>query len=153
TRRCRRGLGGCCRRRLRGSLFGASSEGVSRAQPPTPRERRDYDGSKDPSQPRVLRRDHRRAASPDGNTWAVPNGCDIFCNCSFLIQAEVPSHCAHESPVEDPAGKMIPLFVFDGLQEAFGNARGSGYLVQSDGTHFAFASKALAKSASVHSSL
>ncbi len=49
-----------------------------------------------------------------GTLWPVAGSQDVLGNDVFLVEPEVACDCPHETAVEDPAGKLIPLLVFDG---------------------------------------
>src|SRR4029077_7264030 len=107
---------------------GAPGKEAPRAEPATSQQSKDNDGGDDPGQPGLLRRDHGGTAGPDWYTLAVADGQSIFRYTVFLIQPEIAGNGSDESSIEGPPGELIPLFVFDGLQEARGNARGGGNL-------------------------
>lgn len=52
----------------------------------------------------------------------------------------------HEAPVEDAAGKLIPLFIFDGLEKTRGDARRGRNLIKRHAAHFSLALQIVAKS-------
>ncbi len=109
------------------------------AKPCDEQQQQDYHRSADPGDPGLVRDYRWRAACPDRHALAVTDSQGIFGDDIFFIEAQVTGHGSHKSAVKDSAGKLLPLFAFDGLQEARGNARGGGYLLESDAAHFPFA--------------
>ena len=59
---------------------------------------------------------------------------------------------AHKSVVEYAAGEFLPLFVFEGFQEARADARGRGEFLQRNFAHLALTLQAFAKISPGHES-
>ena len=57
----------------------------------------------------------------------------------FLIQAEIVGDGTDKSAVEDTAGKLVPVFVFEGLQKTRSDARCLGDFLQRNLAQFPLA--------------
>jgi hypothetical protein len=71
----------------------------------------------------------------------------------FFVQAQVARHGPHKSAIEDPARKLVPLFLFDRFQESRGNAGCGGYFLKRNAAHLALALQAFAESILGHNSV
>ncbi len=119
ARRCR-GRRRSHSRGLRRPLCRSPSQKAPRAKPASDQKQKDQGGGDDPGEPGLLRSHDRRAARPNWDGLAVTHGQGIFRHDAFLIEPEIAGHGPHESPVEDPAGKLVPLLVFDRLAGSAG---------------------------------
>ena len=45
----------------------------------------------------------------------------------LLVEAEIAGDGANEASIENAAGQLVPVFIFEGFQEARANARRQGY--------------------------
>ena len=71
---------------------------------------------------------------------------NIFRDNVFFVETQVMSNGPDKAPVEDAAGKLIPLFIFDGLKKTSGDARRGRNLIERHAAHFALALQIVAKS-------
>src|SRR5580700_10548002 len=76
----------------------------------------------------------------------------IFGEQVFFIEAQKTRDGAYKSAVENAAGEFVPLFVFEGFQEARTDARGRSHFLQGNFAHLALALQAFAKSSTGHES-
>src|SRR5580700_11746117 len=76
----------------------------------------------------------------------------IFGEQIFFIEAQKTRDGAYKSAVENAAGEFVPLFVFEGFQEARTDARGRSHFLQRNFAHLALALQAFAKSSTGHES-
>ena len=56
----------------------------------------------------------------------------IFSEQILFVQAEIASDSAHKSAIEDAAWKLIPVFIFQGVQKTQTDARGNHDFVGRD---------------------
>src|SRR5215472_12493791 len=57
----------------------------------------------------------------------------------LLVEAEIAGNGANKAPIENPAGQLVPVFIFKGFQEAWPDARRQGYFFRRHFAQFAFA--------------
>lgn len=80
------------------------------------------------------------------SSWGSLAGCfQIVGNGLFFVEADAAGIGANESFVEDTAGQLAELVLFERLKHARSNLRGGGNLLQGDGALFAFALQFFAK--------
>ena len=66
----------------------------------------------------------------------------VFAEQRFFIQAQVARDGAHESMAKNAAGQLVPIFIFESVDEAGADARGFDELLDRDFAHFALAFQA-----------
>src|SRR5437899_3981771 len=71
----------------------------------------------------------------------------------FFIEAHITRDGAHKAVAKDAAGELVPIFIFEGPDEAGADAGGLGELVHGDLGLFAFALQTLAKISPGHEPL
>src|ERR1700675_528737 len=76
----------------------------------------------------------------------------VFGEQIFFIEAQKSRDGAYKSAVENAAGGFVPLFVFEGFQEARTDARGRSHFLQRNFAHLALALQAFTKSSTGHES-
>ena len=75
----------------------------------------------------------------------------IFRNQTIFVEPEILGNRADETAIEDPAGKLVPLVVFQGFEEFALNASGGGDLFEGNAAQLAFSFQTFAEECGGHS--
>src|SRR5712692_10742545 len=103
-----------------------------------------YDEDGDSRKPLRWRRDALLKFSRHGGRF-FGAGQVVLAEERFFIKAQIARDGAHKAVAKDAAGELVPIFIFEGPDEAGADARGLGELVHGDLAQFPFALQTLAK--------
>jgi hypothetical protein len=74
----------------------------------------------------------------------------VFGEEGFFVEAEIASDGADKATVEDAARELIPIFVFEGVEEARANASGGSNFFKRDLTQFPLTFETFSEGAPSH---
>lgn len=80
-----------------------------------------------------------RRVSDDPRFGAAFRLESIFRDQAIFVETKEARNCADESAIENAAGQLVPLLVFQSHKKSRRNARGGGNFFQRDASHFPLA--------------